>query len=56
MKERGANFLDVRHALVNARSCAADGEKWRVSGADVSGDELVLIVAIEAGVIVVTLF
>ena len=30
--------------------------KWRVAGPDVSGDELVLVVAIEDSVIVVTLF
>lgn len=57
MAERGARYEDVRHALVNARSCRAqDQERWKVSGADREGDELVLIVVLEAGVIVVTLY
>lgn len=57
MAERGAQYADVRHALAGARQCAAaEHGRWKVSGDDLDGDELTLIVAIEAGVIVVTLY
>ena len=57
MAERGAQYEDVRHALATARRCKAqDGDRWKVLGADRDGDELVLVVVIEAGVIVVTVF
>jgi hypothetical protein len=57
MAERGAQYEDVRHALTNARSCRAQARgRWKVLGDDRDGDELVLIVVIEAGVIVVTVF
>ncbi len=57
MAERGAQYEDVRHALATARRCREqDGDRWKVSSADRNGDELVLVVVIEAGVIVVTVF
>ncbi len=57
MGERGAQYEDVRHALASARRCrAADQGRWRVSGDDLDGDELTLVVAIEAGVVVVTVY
>lgn len=57
MRERGAVFDDVRSSLANARTCRAQPkERWRVSGPDVSGDEMTLIVVLEDGVVVVTLF
>jgi hypothetical protein len=57
MAERGVLYEDVRNALATARRCKAqDGGRWKVSGSDRDGDELVLIVALEAGVIVVTVF
>jgi len=57
MAERGARYEDVRHALANARSCKAqDEERWKVFGEDIDGDELVLIVVLDAGVIVVTVY
>jgi len=57
MAERGAQYEDVRHALATATSCKAqDLERWRVFGVDRDGDELVLIVVLEAGVVVVTVF
>jgi hypothetical protein len=57
MGERGAQFEDVRHALAGARKCkAADLGRWKVSGDDLDGDELILVVAIESGVVVVTVY
>lgn len=49
-------FGDVRHALVNARSCEPSGERWRIEGPDVDGDGLTLVCVLEAGVVVVTVF
>jgi hypothetical protein len=57
MGERGVRYEDVRRALAGARTCkAADLGRWKVSGDDLEGDELVLVVAIESGVIVVTVY
>lgn len=56
MRERGATFGDVQHALVNAETCATEGARWRVNGADRSGDELLVVVALDDGVVVVTVF
>jgi hypothetical protein len=56
MRERGARDADVVHALVNAREARPSGDRWRVSGADLDGDELALVVVIGDGVLVVTLF
>jgi hypothetical protein len=57
MGERGARYEDVRHALAGARTCrAADGGRWKVAGDDLDGDELVVVVAVEAGVVVVTVY
>lgn len=56
-EERGATFDDVGHALTNARTCSAgEPDRWRVEGPDLDGDSLTVVVAIEAGVVVVTLF
>ncbi len=57
MAERRAQYDDVRYALVSARSCEAqDHDRWKVFGADRDGDDLFLIVVLEAGVIVVTVY
>ena len=57
MAERGVQYEDVRHALATARRCRAqDRGRWKVAGNDRDGDELVLIVVIEASVIVVTVY
>ena len=57
MGERGVTFGDVRHALTNATSCRAQPNgRWRVTGPDLDGDELVLVVVLEAGMVVVTVF
>jgi hypothetical protein len=47
----------VRHALENSTACAkADQGKWKATGYDLDGDELVAVVVIEDGLIVVTVF
>jgi hypothetical protein len=58
MLERRAKFLDVRRALMSATSAKTqDRSGWRVEGGlDRDGDELTVIVDIEAEVIVITLF
>ena len=57
MAERGVQYEDVRHALATARSCKAqDRGRWKVFGNDRDGDELVLVIVIEAGVVVVTVY
>ena len=58
MRSRGASELDVRHALASAARCTEDEEPdlWRVEGPDLDNDEMSLIVAIDDGVIVVTMF
>jgi hypothetical protein len=58
MAERGAQYEDVRHALAGARKCRATDHqgRWKVFGEDRDGDELVCVVAIEGGVVVVTVF
>ena len=57
MAERGVFYEDVRNALATARRCKAqDGGRWKVFGIDGDGDEIVVVVVLEAGVIVVTVF
>lgn len=57
MEERGVELPDVRHALMTAAACTTQADdKWRVRSADREGVSLTLIVIVEDGVIVVTLF
>jgi len=57
MEERGVFYRDVQSALQNAVRCSAlPEERWKVWGPDASGDELTLVVLLEDGVVVVTLF
>lgn len=56
MRQRNVTFRDVRLALTSARACEASGATWKVTGPDVDGEDLTVVVAIEAGVIVVTVF
>jgi hypothetical protein len=57
MGERGALKEDVEHALREATGCEAEPEdRWKVQGADRDGDELTVVVVLEAGVLVVTVF
>ncbi len=56
MIERGVTVEDVRSVLMGAKSCRAAGNRWRLSGLDVFGEPLDLIVELLADVLVVTLF
>jgi hypothetical protein len=55
--ERGVRLADVRCALVSALKCSDQGDgTWKVPSKDTAGDALTAIVALEDGVLVVTLF
>lgn len=56
--ERGVQPRDIRYGLENARVATwqADHETWKVESSDLDGEALTLAVAIEASVIVVTVF
>ena len=56
MAERGAKRADVLHALQTARACKAQESTWLVRSSDSVGDEMTLVVAIEDGLVVVTLW
>jgi hypothetical protein len=57
MRERAVIFDDLRHALTNAKDCRSEPvDRWLVDGTDVEGDALTVVVTLEDGVIVVTLF
>lgn len=59
MDERGVTFDDVRHALCGASMCqpSPDGPgRWEVPGLDEEGERLLVVVVIESGLIVVSLF
>ena len=59
MHERRVNRPDIVYALINAATCSADDEdedKWKVTGPDLDGDNLKIVVVIEGGVLVVTVF
>lgn len=56
MRQRNERYVDVRNALVHARSCSVEGKRWRVEGPDADGDSLQLVVVIDDGLVVVTVF
>ena len=57
MRERGADFEDVREALVTATRCeVGDRGRWKVTGLDRDGDELTAVVELADEDVVVTLF
>jgi hypothetical protein len=57
MAEAQATFADVRAALARAtRAVRQANGRWKVRGPDRAGDELVLVVVLDAGVLVVTVF
>jgi hypothetical protein len=57
MVQRNVRRADVRHALMGARACAAQPNgRYKVAGPDFDGDDLHVVVVIEDGVLVVTLF
>ncbi len=57
MYQRHVTHRDVLNALKNAKTCQkADGEKWKVGGPDFDGDDLTVVVALESGLVVVTVY
>jgi hypothetical protein len=57
MKERGVYREDVRNALTYLESCQpAEEERWKVSGPDLDGDALTVLVAIEGDLAVITVY
>jgi hypothetical protein len=59
MADRGATRVDLRSALVTATTAIRQPDRgnWRIEGGtDNDGDDLAVIVDLEADVIVVTLF
>lgn len=58
MAERGVTRADVRHALLRASQAIWQGDKqnWRVNSFDLASDKLRVILAIEDGDVVVTVF
>lgn len=57
MQERHVRYNDLRNALIHAQRCTAQpDEKWRVSGPDLDAEELTVVVTIEDGLLVVTVF
>ncbi len=58
MRERRVRQVDVQTALVGAVACRFQPEEgtWKATGPDADGDELTVIVALEDGVVVVTVF
>jgi len=57
MDERGLDWEDVVRALMTAVSCEAQPlDRWKVEGVDLDGDAVTVVVVIELGVVVVTVF
>jgi len=57
MRERGVLFDDLRHALGFATACEPEiQDRWRVDGTDVAGHALSVVVTLEDGAVVVTVF
>jgi hypothetical protein len=58
MGARGASRGDVKNALVTATACAAETDtRWCVSGGqDLDGEALTVVVVLDDGVLVVTLY
>ena len=58
MRARGAGDADVEHAAITATAAdLQDNDRWSVTGGtDLDGDDLTLIVAVEANCIVWTIY
>jgi hypothetical protein len=58
MRERWISKEFILHALCKAKRAVSTQteNRWRVTGPDSDGDDLTVIVAIEDGVLVVTVF
>lgn len=58
MREAGADFVDVMNALRKAASCRYQpkNDRWKVQGPDRDGDELTMMVVLDDGILVVTVW
>lgn len=57
MQQRGVSYSDVEHALLNANQCQIQANgRWKLQSWDLDGDDLPLIVVVDGGVLVITLF
>lgn len=58
MAKRNISRGDVNRALQNAKSCRAGdtAAKWIACGPDLDGDDLDVVVVIEAGLVIVTVY
>jgi hypothetical protein len=57
MVERGMTVEDIHHGLCTASACSQQPEgRWRVRSLDREGIDLTLIVVLDDGVVIVTLF
>lgn len=57
MVQRNVSMRDIRSALARATGVLPQKNgSWKVDGPDVDGDDLTVVVAIEDGLIVVTVF
>jgi hypothetical protein len=56
MYQRNASERDVMNALVKARGCRASDGAWKVDGPDLDGDDLTVVVRLEDGVLVITVY
>ena len=57
MEQRRTRFQELRSILMKAPACSSlPSERWRVHGMDVDGDTLEVIVVIQDGLIIITLF
>jgi hypothetical protein len=57
MRERGASFSDIRHGLLSGTRCSVqENGRWRLVTEDLDADELTLILFVDDGVLVITLF
>jgi hypothetical protein len=56
MGQRGVGEQDVRKALVHANRCQEGNEpnRWKVTGPDVDGDALDIVVVIDDGLLIIT--
>lgn len=57
MRQRGLSFLEVEHGLFHATRCAVQANgRWKLESQDLDADDLTLIVVVDDGVLVITLF
>jgi hypothetical protein len=57
MRERGVRREDVRNALMNLKDCkATSGDRWKVTGPDLDGEALTVVLVIEGNLVVITVF